>query len=160
MHETHTEVTTDGSKHAVAREPERAAVGALTVRTEHRAERRADVLVLWLSGALDKSTSALLDREFDKQARHATHVVVDLAGLTLIDSSGLATLLRAHRRAAEHDQRTSFRQGPHAGRLPRELANDTHLRFPPVAAAGTRAPTRTSSRTPRSAPMSITSAPS
>jgi anti-anti-sigma factor len=134
MHETHTQVMTDGSKHAdVAREPERAAGGALTVRTEHRAERRADVLVLWLSGALDKTTSALLDREFDAQTGHATHVVVDLTGLTLIDSSGLATLLRAHRRAAEHDQRTSFRQGPHAGRLPLALTPRRHLLFRPAA---------------------------
>jgi anti-anti-sigma factor len=136
MHETHTQVTADDSNHALAREGERPAVGGLTVRTEHRAERRADVLVLWLSGALDKATSALLDREFDSQTGHATHVVVDLTGLEVIDSSGLETLVRAHRRGAEHDQRTSFRQGPHAGRLPPELANDAHLRFHPVARRG------------------------
>jgi anti-sigma B factor antagonist len=117
VHETHTQVTADGNKHAVAAGPEPPAAGTLTVRIE----RRADVLVLWLSGALDKTTSALLDREFDAQAGHVTHVVVDLTGLTLIDSRGLATLLRAHRRAGEHDQRTSFRQGPHAGRVPLEL---------------------------------------
>jgi anti-anti-sigma factor len=129
MHETHTQVTADGSKHALARQPERPAGGALTVR----AERRADVVVLWLSGALDKTTSALLDREFDAQTGHATHVVLDLTGLTLIDSSGLATLLRAHRRAGEHDQRTSFRQGTHAGRLPLKLTPRHHLLFQPAA---------------------------
>jgi anti-anti-sigma factor len=128
MHETHTQVTADGSKHAVAAEPERPAAGVLTVRTE----RRADVLVLWLSGALDRTTSALLDREFDAQAGRAAHVVVDLTGLTLIDSSGLATLLRAHRRAYERDQRTSFRQGPHAEWLPRALTP----RRPPAYPAG------------------------
>ena len=129
MHEMHTEVTADGSKHAVASEAERPAAGALTVRAEHR----ADVLVLWLSGELDNATSALLEREFDTQAGHATHVVVDLTGLASIDSSGLQTLVRTHRRAAENDQRTSFRQGSHAGRLPRELTHDTHLRFQPIA---------------------------
>jgi hypothetical protein len=36
MHETHTEITADGSKHA----PTRPAVGALTVRTERRASPR------------------------------------------------------------------------------------------------------------------------
>jgi anti-anti-sigma factor len=133
MHETHTQVTADGSKHGVARQPGRQAGGALTVRAERRTERRADVLVLWLSGALDKTTSALLDREFDAQTGHATHVVLDLTGLTLIDSNGLATLLRAHRRAGEHDQRTSFRQGPHAGRLPPELTPRRHLLFQPAA---------------------------
>ncbi len=130
MYETHTEVTADGSKYAPARESERPTAGALTVRTE----RRADVLVLWLSGALDNVTSALLDREFDGQAGRATHVVVDLTGLEFIDSSGLATLVRAHRRACEKHQRTSFRKGRHAGRLPLELTRHARARFQPAAA--------------------------
>jgi anti-anti-sigma factor len=138
MHETHTQVTADGSKPALARQPEQPAGGALTVRTERRTERRADVLVLWLSGALDKTTSAVLDREFDAQTGHATHVVLDLTGLTLIDSNGLATLLRAHRRASEHDQRTSFGQGTHAGRLPLELTPRRHLLFRPAASEPVR----------------------
>jgi anti-anti-sigma factor len=128
MHEKHTEVTMDASKHEVATEPERPTVGGLTVRTERRAERHADVLVLWLSGELDKATSPLLDRELDAQSGYATHVVVDLTGLELIDSSGIETLVRAHRRSCENDQRTSFRQGRHAGRLPIELTHDAHLR--------------------------------
>jgi anti-anti-sigma factor len=124
MHETYTEVTADGSKRALARDPERPAVGALTVRTE----RRADVLVFWLSGALDKATSALLDREFDSQAGQARHVVVDLTALEFIDSSGLDTLVRTLRRACENDQRLSFRHGPHAGRRPIGLARGAQLR--------------------------------
>jgi anti-anti-sigma factor len=134
MHETPTEVTASGSNHPVARGPERRVVGAaLTVRTERRAERRGDVLVLWLSGALDKATSAVLDREFDVQARHATHVVLDLTDLEFIDSSGLETLVRTLRRASENDQRLCFRKGPHAGRLPLELTRDAHRRFQPTA---------------------------
>ena len=129
MHQQHRGIMVDGSKLVVAGEPQRRATGAFAVRTE----RRADVLVLWLSGDLDRATSALLDREFDAQADHGTHVVVDLTGLDLIDSSGLETLVRAYRRAAEHDQRTSFRQGPHAGRLPLQLTHDAHLRFQPAA---------------------------
>jgi anti-anti-sigma factor len=124
MHEMHTQVTADASRRAVARELERPAVGALTVRTE----RRADVLVLWLSGALDKATSALLDREFDSQASQATHVVVDLTALGFIDSSGLDTLVRTLRRACENDQRLSFRHGPHARRRPIELTRGAQLR--------------------------------
>jgi anti-anti-sigma factor len=133
MHETDTEVTAGGSKQALAREPGRPAVGTLTVRAERRAERRGDVLVLWLSGALDHATAALLDREFDEQAGQSPHVVVDLTGLEFIDSSGIETLVRTHRRAREHDQRTSFRQGPHAGQLPLELTRGAHLRFQPAA---------------------------
>jgi anti-anti-sigma factor len=133
MHNTHTEVTADPGQHPPARESERPAAGALTVRTERRAERRADVLVLWLSGALDQATSAQLDREFEAQASHATHVVLDLTGLESIDSSGLKALVRTHQRATENDQRTSFRQGPHAGRLPLELTHAAHPRPQPAA---------------------------
>lgn len=43
MHETRTQVKAAGSMRALAREPERRAVRALTVRTEHRAERRGRV---------------------------------------------------------------------------------------------------------------------
>jgi ABC-type transporter Mla MlaB component len=132
MHETHTEVTRDGVR-APAREPEQAAVDALTVLSEHRLERDVDVLVLWLSGTLNKATSDRLDGEFDTHAGHATHVVFDLSGLELIDCAGLETLVGTHRRAAENDQRTSFRQGPHAGLLPPELTHDPHPRFQPVA---------------------------
>ena len=134
MHETHTEVTSEGGKHVPARESERPVAGALTVRTE----RCADVVVLWLSGALDKATSALLDREFDAQAGRVTHVVVDLTGLTLIDSSGLATLLRAHRRAGEHDQRTSFRQGPMRDGSRSSSRHGAHRRSQPAARAPER----------------------
>jgi ABC-type transporter Mla MlaB component len=125
MDETHTEVMAGGSKRASASEPERPAVAALTVRTE----RLADVLVIWLSGALDKATSGLLDREFDEQAGHATNVVVDVTGLRLIDFSGLDTLVRTQRRAWENNQRTSFRHGPYAGRLPSELTDSVDRRF-------------------------------
>jgi anti-anti-sigma factor len=131
MHETHTEVTAVASKRAVVTEPERPAVGALTIHTEYR----TDVLVLCLSGTLDRATSALLDREFDAQAGDATHVVVDLTEVESIDSHGLDTLVRTRRRARENDQRTSFRQGRHAGRLPLELTRDVQLRSRPASRA-------------------------
>lgn len=53
MHEKHTGVTTDGSKREAVRDPELPPAGALAVCRE----RRADVLVLWLTGALDQATS-------------------------------------------------------------------------------------------------------
>jgi len=138
MDETHTEVMAGGDQRGPAREPERPRVAALTVRTE----RRADVLVLWLSGALDKATSVLLDREFDEQAAHATHVVVDVTGLQLIDFSGLDTLVRTQRRAWENNQRTSFRHGPYAARLPQELSDHADQRFHSTASRSDRADRR------------------
>jgi hypothetical protein len=86
MHETHTEVTSADSRRAVGREAERPAIGALTVRAELRAERHGEAVVLWLSGALGQGSAAVFDREF-AQACHARHVIVDLTGLELIDSS-------------------------------------------------------------------------
>jgi anti-anti-sigma factor len=131
MHEKHMVVTADGSQGAVITEPEWLAVGALAVRTE----RRTDAFVLWLSGALDQATSALLDREFDAQAGRTAHMVLDLTGLESIDSSGLDTLVRTQQRASENAQRISFRQGSHLGRLPPELTRAPQLHARPASAA-------------------------
>jgi ABC-type transporter Mla MlaB component len=138
MDETHTEVNAGGSKRVLASEPEQPPGGALTVRTE----RRAEMVVIWLTGALYKATTVLLDREFDEQATHATHVVVDVTGLELIDVTGLETLVRAQRRAWENNRRTSFRYGPYAERLPRKLSDGAHRRFQPAASRSERADQR------------------
>ncbi len=75
--------------------PKRTAA-ALTVMV-HRPEAYTSVLAL--HGPLDLGTKDELDRvlmgEVDAGMRH---VVVDLAGVSFCDSSGLSTLLRAHRR--------------------------------------------------------------
>lgn len=131
MHQQDRGITAD-SKLAVAAAPQRRAPGALSVRREHR----ADVLVLWLSGKLDRATSVLLDSEFDAQAGQTTRLVVDLTGLEFIDSIGLETLVRTHRRATEHDQRLSFRKGLHLGQRPLELTRDVQLRSRPPSQRG------------------------
>jgi anti-sigma B factor antagonist len=94
---------------AVAGNRELTAAGALAVRRE----RRQDALILWLSGELDRATSALLERELDGAlAGHPLRLVVDLTDLEFIDAGGLETLVRAHQRARENGQQLSFRQGP------------------------------------------------
>jgi anti-anti-sigma factor len=132
MHQQHRGIMEDSSKLAVAGEPQRRAPGAFAVRRE----RRTDMLVLWLSGELDRATSTLLDREFDAQAGQTTRLVVDLTGLEFIDSVGLETLVRTHRRATERDQRLSFRQGLHVGQRPLELTRDVQLRSRPPSRRG------------------------
>jgi anti-anti-sigma factor len=123
-------------RRAVDREPERRDARALAVRSE----RRADVVILWLSGALDRATSALLDRELDAQAGRTMRLVLDLTGLEFIDSSGLDTLERTHRRASERAQRLSFRQGLHVGRRPLDLIRNAQPRARPASrrASGTK----------------------
>jgi anti-anti-sigma factor len=84
-----------------------------------RRERRADGLILWLSGELDQATSALLERELDaEQAGRPVRLVIDLTGLELIDPSGLDALAQAHRRAFQNGQPLSIRQGPRVVQLP------------------------------------------
>jgi anti-anti-sigma factor len=78
-----------------------------------RRERRADALILWLTGELDQATSALLERELDaEQAGRPMRLVIDLTGLKSIDPSGLDTLAQARQRACQNGQPLSIRQGP------------------------------------------------
>lgn len=127
MHEIHAAVAPHGGRPAPVDEPARPVVGALTVRRESR----ADVVALWLTGTLDRATSTLLDREFDALSGRGRRLVVDLTGLDFIDSGGLDTLARAHRRASDNAQRLSFRQGPHVGQRPLDLVRDAQLHVRP-----------------------------
>jgi anti-sigma B factor antagonist len=78
-------------------------------------ERRADVVILSLSGELDIATSALFDRELHAaEAAHPARVVIDLAGLELIDSRGLRALVQARARANSGDHQLSLTQAPQA----------------------------------------------
>lgn len=108
---------------AVDKERERRDAGALIVRSE----RRADVVILWLSGALDGATSALLNRELDAQAGRTMRLVLDLTGLEFIDSSGLHTLMQAHQRASENGHQLSLRPGPRSVQRLFELTDTVHL---------------------------------
>jgi anti-sigma B factor antagonist len=72
-----------------------------------RRERRADEVILWLTGKLDRATSALLERELDAHAHSSGRLEVDLTGLEFIDSSGLETLARAHQRARKNGHELS-----------------------------------------------------
>ena len=54
-------------------------------------------VVLVLRGELDLATVPLLQEHLDRAVRSGAAVVIDLAGLGFIDSSGLQVLLRADR---------------------------------------------------------------
>ena len=92
---------------------------------------------MWLSGALDRATATLLDRELDARPTGTMRLIVDLTGLEFIDSPGLDALVRVHWRAARHGDRLSFRHGPHVAKLPLELTRAVRLRSrgatPPAA---------------------------
>ena len=62
-----------------------------------------DPPVLMLSGELDPSSAPTLNAAVDKAlAEGSSALVMDLAGLSFIDSAGLRSLLAAHERLAPH----------------------------------------------------------
>lgn len=65
---------------------------------EVQIEQRGDVTILRVSGLV---TSGVVDNEFRKAIRgivasQANRVILDLGGVTLIDSSGIGEMLGAH----------------------------------------------------------------
>ncbi|NLG83284.1 MAG: anti-sigma factor antagonist [Firmicutes bacterium] len=61
-----------------------------------------DVLLARIEGELDLSTAALFRETIDRRlAEGARHLVLNLAGLTFIDSSGLGAILGRYRRVSE-----------------------------------------------------------
>ncbi len=75
---------------------------------EVRAEARGTVVTV--SGELDVATSQVLERELAKLPEVAL-LVVDLRGVTFIDSTGLGVLVRAHQLAQEQGRRFGLVRG-------------------------------------------------
>jgi anti-anti-sigma factor len=93
-----------------------------------RWERQPNVSIIWLTGALDRTTAPGLERELDPRAIDTIRLVVDLTGLAFIDSYGLDVLVRMHCRAPERGKRLSFRHGQHVAQRPRGLVRAAQLR--------------------------------
>jgi anti-sigma B factor antagonist len=74
------------------------------------AQTEARGTVVTVSGELDVASSQVLERELAK-LDEAPLVVVDLRGLTFIDSTGLGVLVRAHQVAQEQGRRFGLVRG-------------------------------------------------
>ena len=62
-------------------------------------DRRGDQVVVAVTGELDGATAPVLAAELDRLCDDGeTRVVVDLSSAPFVDSSGLGTLVRAHKR--------------------------------------------------------------
>ncbi len=119
------------------REPVRGTVASVGVSSQQlpvarellvRWERRLDPPILWLSGALDRATATVLDRELNERGSSTARLLVDLTGLEFIDADGMGSLVRAHRRACDVGGRLSFRRGLHVARWPLGLVRTLQLR--------------------------------
>ncbi len=77
--------------------------------------RDGDAHVISLSGELDIASAETLERELeDVEATDAERIVIDLSGLTFMDSTGIRLLLTAHQRLQGFTDRLQLRRGPAA----------------------------------------------
>jgi anti-sigma B factor antagonist len=69
---------------------------------------------LRLMGELDFSSVKLLEGELERiEQSDAEHLIVDLSGLEFIDSSGMASLIRASQRSAQDSHRLQLKRSDH-----------------------------------------------
>jgi anti-anti-sigma factor len=84
------------------------------VQSHFRVEVRSEdhKTVISVSGELDLASSPALEEELERVAKSdATVIVVDLAELEFMDSTGLSVLVRAHQRAEESGRRLGLVNG-------------------------------------------------
>ena len=76
------------------------------------AESQPDAYVIRITGELDLAGCPELESALQEAERaHADRIIVDLEGLTFIDSVGLATILKASRRSARDGNRLEVTRG-------------------------------------------------
>ncbi|HUR87275.1 MAG TPA: STAS domain-containing protein [Solirubrobacteraceae bacterium] len=69
--------------------------------------------VIRLFGELDIASAEMLERELERvEATDAPRIVVDLSGLTFMDSTGIRLLLTTHKRQQDGADRLRLRRGP------------------------------------------------
>jgi anti-sigma B factor antagonist len=77
------------------------------------AERDSEGGVLTLEGELDLETAPEVDRQLDRiLATQVTRVLIDLSGVTFMDSTGLSSIVRASRFAESNGHRLVLRREP------------------------------------------------
>jgi anti-anti-sigma factor len=69
------------------------------------------------AGELDMKTAPDLGRALERAQAQADTVLLDMAGVTFMDSSGLGVLITAELRARERATRFAVRPGAAAGRI-------------------------------------------
>jgi anti-anti-sigma factor len=109
-------------------EPLRAAqlskLGELTVSSE----REGDVHTICLSGELDLATADGVARELARvEASDARSIVLDLTGLTFMDSTGVRLMLSASARSRADANRLTMLRGGAAVQRVLELCGVDHL---------------------------------
>jgi anti-anti-sigma factor len=73
--------------------------------------RVGDFLIVSLDGELDMATAPEFEREIER-AQGGSAIVVDLRGLTFIDSTGIRALMRVYSAGQNGHSTVSFIRGP------------------------------------------------
>ena len=97
---------------AVPHDPLRAGdvteLGGLTILSE----REGDIHTIGLSGELDLATAEGVRAELDRvEGGDARSIVLDLSGLTFMDSTGVRLLVQAHLRSTADSERLTLLRG-------------------------------------------------
>jgi anti-anti-sigma factor len=78
-------------------------------------ERNGPVHSICLFGELDLASAGAVERELQRaEATDAASIVLDLSGLTFMDSTGVRLLVTANARSRADTNRLSLRRGPAA----------------------------------------------
>ena len=98
-------------RHGSQRAADLLKVGQLTVRSE----RDGVLHAISVQGELDLANADELERELVRvEGTDALSIVLDLSGLTFIDSTGVRLLIGAHTRSRADSNRLTLLRGPHA----------------------------------------------
>jgi anti-anti-sigma factor len=92
---------------------------------ELRSSRIADAVVVAIIGEIDMATAPEVSRAIDATRDDASRVVVDLTGVTFLDSSALNALVHCQRDLAEND--IGFRVVSPSDHAVRNVFEITHL---------------------------------
>lgn len=91
-------------------------------------EREGDVHRICLFGELDLATAGAVQEELERvEATDAKAIIVDLAGLTFMDSTGVRLVLSAHARSRADANRLTLLRGPAAVQRVLELSGVEQL---------------------------------
>lgn len=91
---------------------------------EVRSERRADRHVIALTGELDIDGADRVTQELLRaEATDARQIVLDLSGLTFMDSSGIRLIIEADARSRSNGHRLALIRGPRAVQRALEIAD-------------------------------------
>ena len=94
-------------------------LGQLTIRSA----RAGDVHTIRLAGELDLATADDVEKELERvEATDAESIVVDLSGLTFMDSTGVRLVVSAHTRSRAAGQRLTLLRGQAAVQRVMELS--------------------------------------